>query len=334
MGSGSYSGETYRSAATSRAARGEADFAYTNTMRAAPPDKRKAHELLDVTDGKIKEARDSDDHPLSTPICVGLDQTGSMGRCAKLIHDKMPSLLQILLLNGYCPDPQISFGAIGDARHREKAPLQFGEFESDNRMDETIRNIFLEGLGGGGCHETYELYLWYATYRTALDRFEKRGEKGYLFIIGDEMAYDEVKASNVFDYAGGGLEVDLPFADLMEAAKKMWEIFFIFPKAGSYWNDDRVPDFWTPHIGQNFLRLEETEAVAELIGSTIGVCEGTVDLGTSLDHLRKDFDADDSTIKAVGNALEARAAAGSRLATATATGSVPEVATDEGAERL
>jgi hypothetical protein len=45
-------------------------------------------------------------------------------------------------------DPQIMFGAIGDATC-DRAPLQVGQFESDNRMDDDLGRILLEGGDAG-----------------------------------------------------------------------------------------------------------------------------------------------------------------------------------------
>jgi hypothetical protein len=39
------------------------------------------------------------------------------------------------------------FGAIGDAE-TDYVPLQVGQFESNNRMDDQLRGIALEGNGG------------------------------------------------------------------------------------------------------------------------------------------------------------------------------------------
>jgi hypothetical protein len=79
------------------------------------------------------------------------------------------------------------FGAIGDATC-DRAPLQVGQFESDNRMDDDLSRILLEGGGGGQKTESYELAMYFMARHTAADCYEKRGKRGYLFIIGDELA--------------------------------------------------------------------------------------------------------------------------------------------------
>ena len=82
------------------------------------------------------------------------------------------------------------FAAVGDATC-DRVPLQVGQFESDNRMDENLENMILEGGGGGQKTESYELALYFMARHTAIDCYAKRGRRGYLFVIGDEMAYPQ-----------------------------------------------------------------------------------------------------------------------------------------------
>ena len=74
----------------------------------------------------------------------------------RVLQTKLPQLLGLLLRKGYASDPQIMFGAIGDATC-DRVPLQVGQFESDNRMDDDLGRIVLEGGGGGQMTESYEL---------------------------------------------------------------------------------------------------------------------------------------------------------------------------------
>ena len=124
------------------------------------------------------------------------DVTGSMRGVPRALQAKLPQLLGLLLRKGYVAHPQIMFGAIGDATC-DRAPLQVGQFESDNRMDDDLGRILLEGGGGGQKTESYELAMYFMARHTATDCFGERGRRGYLFIIGDEMAYPRVKPGEV-----------------------------------------------------------------------------------------------------------------------------------------
>ena len=85
-------------------------------------------------------------------------------------------------------------------------PLQVGEYESDNRIDENVEKLVLEGGGGGQITESYELGLYFMARHTAIDCFEKRGKHGYCFIIGDEMPYPKVRKTHINKLIGDGLE--------------------------------------------------------------------------------------------------------------------------------
>ena len=155
------------------------------------------------------------EHPRSLAIAVLFDVTGSMRGVPRVLQVKLPQLLELLPRKGYTADPQIMFGAIGDATC-DRAPLQVGQFESDNRMDDDLGRILLEGGGGGQKTESYELALDFMARHTAIDCYAKRGRCGYLFVIGDEMAYPQVKPAEVGDVIGGGLQASLPLPALID----------------------------------------------------------------------------------------------------------------------
>jgi hypothetical protein len=95
---------------------------------------REVHPALDPLGVRARESRDSAEHPESLAIAVLFDVTGSMGGVPRALQARLPQLLGLLLRKGYARHPQIMFGAIGDATC-DRAPLQVGQFESDNRMD-------------------------------------------------------------------------------------------------------------------------------------------------------------------------------------------------------
>src|SRR3954470_1174606 len=189
MGSGAWSATSFFNNATTRSAAGVDTFAYS--VRAKQTGVLRVHQMLDPYGLGTRESRDSADHPDSNAILISLDVTGSMDRVVRGIHHDLPHLHELLLGHKYLPHPQILFAAVGDATC-DRVPLQVGQFESDNRMDQNLENLILEGGGGGQKTESYELMLYAAARHTAIDCWEKRQRKGYLFLIGDEMAYPDV----------------------------------------------------------------------------------------------------------------------------------------------
>ena len=124
------------------------------------------HPTLDPYGLTVRESRDSAEHPDSNPILISLDVTGSMGAVVRGIHRDLPHLHELLLGHKYIPHPQILFAAVGDATC-DRVPLQVGQFESDNRMDQNLENMILEGGGGGQKTESYELAMYVAARHTA-----------------------------------------------------------------------------------------------------------------------------------------------------------------------
>jgi hypothetical protein len=161
MGSGRWSTNVYDAAARYRAVTGASAFAYSDGGA------RDVHPQLDPS-GIRRESRDSDEHPRSLAVAVLFDVTGSMRQVPRALQAKLPQLLGLLLRQGYADHPQILFGAIGDATC-DRVPLQIGQFESDNRMDDDLGRIVLEGGGGGQKTESYELAMYFMARHTSID---------------------------------------------------------------------------------------------------------------------------------------------------------------------
>lgn len=70
-------------------------------------------------------------------------------------------------------------------------------------MDDDLGKILLEGGGGGQMRESYELAMYFMARHTSIDCFEKRGKRGYLFMIGDELAYPKAKRREIAKVIGG-----------------------------------------------------------------------------------------------------------------------------------
>jgi hypothetical protein len=303
MGGGKWSTNIYDEHNRYKAAAGKSAFDFSDRMHRAGRSSWHVHDSLNPLGVKMRESRDTGEHPESNAIMVMFDVTGSMGQVPVTLQKKLPELLGLLLRKGYISDPQILFGAIGDATC-DRIPLQVGQFESDNRMDENLENFFLEGGGGGQKTESYELAMYFAARHTDIDCWRKRGHKGYLFIIGDEMAYPQVKRKEVNGVMGDGLQEDIPLKTLIKELQKRYHVFYILPQAASYGGDGEVLGYWRGLLGQHVLELEESEAACETIALAIGLTEGTIDLTAGLNDLR-DFNVPTPIVRTVSTALAA-----------------------------
>ncbi|MEZ0066487.1 hypothetical protein ABIA32_002497 [Streptacidiphilus sp. MAP12-20] len=284
MGSGRWDTDVYTAAADYRAASGLGAFDYSDRARRGPRHTWRAHPSLDPLGLTLRESRDSDEHPDSLAVAVLFDVTGSMGNVPRVLQTKLPELFGLLLRKGYTRDPQILFGAVGDATC-DRVPLQLGQFESDNRMDDNLGNIFLEGGGGGQMHESYELAMYAMARHTATDCFDKRGRRGYLFLIGDELPYGKVKAREVREVLGERLPEDLPLAALLPELQRRWHVYYILPAGAAYAGNPEVLGRWRALLGQNVIELDDLDAVCETIALTIGLGEEAIDLDEGLADL-------------------------------------------------
>jgi len=154
-------------------------------------------------------------------------------------------------------------------------------------MDDDLGRILLEGGGGGQKTESYELALYFMARHTAIDCFEKRGRRGYLFVIGDEIPYPKVKRTEVSTVIGDRLQNSIPVEQVVADLHRTFDVYHVLPQMTSNWNNPRVHSRWAELLGQNALRLDEPAAICELIASTIGVAEGKVDLENLTDDLRE-----------------------------------------------
>jgi hypothetical protein len=301
MGGSYWSDEFYRARENVRAATGKSAFAYHDALRSVPVRMHKAHAKMDPKGVRVRESRDSAAHPNSKAIAVLFDVTGSMGQIPIVLQKKLAELMGLLIRKGYVEHPQILFGAVGDATC-DRVPLQVGQFESGIEMDDDLGRLYLEGGGGGQKTESYELAAYFMARHTAIDCFEKRGEKGYLFLIGDEQYYPRVKRKEVEAIIGDKLQGDIPVRELFAELRKRWEVFYLIPSGASHGGDPEIRRAWQNLLGQNVIALDDPAAVCETIALSIGLCEGRVGLDDGLADLR-DVGVGAPVVDAVSTAL-------------------------------
>lgn len=318
MGYGSYSAASYSSTIGAKIASGTS-FAYDSKVRSTHV--YEAHESLDPTKlnkagVNIREARDSADHPNTRPVSVGLDVTGSMASTPRIVQQSLSKLFGLLVRKGYCEDPALQISAYGDA-FSDYVPLQVSQFESSNNLDSHLDNLFLEGNGGGNGGETASLLWYYMNNHVVTDAWEKRGKKGYFFLIADEVALD-LTPEAVKKFIGAE---EVPTADKLTAKalatelQKKWEVFVLLLDNGSAYRQGSKK-FYTDLFGaQRLVILEDDTTVAETIGAIVGRMEN--------DDLDDDELIDDMVDEGFSKEVAARAAkAVAKINAFSPTGSV------------
>jgi len=218
---------------------------------------------------KLREARDSDNHPNSLAIVLGLDETGSMGRIPHyLVQEGLPHMVTTMMDAGV-PDPAIMFLGIGD-HFNDSSPLQVSQFESgDELLDEWLTKIFLEGRGGGNDGESYMLAWYFAAFYTSIDCFEKRNKKGFIFTIGDEPVHPNVSEKFLKKTMGDGEFKDYDSSELYEEASKKYDVFHIHTtetRTGQY---PETVNGWKEMIGNNLLIADDKTEIPNIIANTV-----------------------------------------------------------------
>lgn len=266
MGGGRWDDSTYHSAASTRAASKIDDFAYSKTATTTHTN-LDPKRINDKPFGKL-ESRDSEDHPNSNPVLVCFDVTGSNVRRARDAQKRLPNLMT--MLQKYLDDPQVAVAANDDYKVEGINAFQISDFESDNRVDDHIRSIRLISNGGSNDGESYDLALYAAARKTVLDSVEKRGKKGYLFMYADEPIFDHVDKHEVEAIFGDKLQKNIPIAEIIEEARRLFNVFLIWPEGGyAHAREQYVKLFGEDSV----LTLQHANLICELIASTIGLYE-------------------------------------------------------------
>ncbi len=231
---------------------------------------------------KVRESRDSADHPNSIAIAFGLDLTGSMSGIPKnLARRYLPNFMQVLLGLGVV-DPQVLFAGIGDVATDDRNAFQMGQFESTAElMNKWLTEMALELCdGGGNGGESYHLFAAALDAKTVTDCFTVRGQKGIAFITGDDRLFAE----------SGNRDMSTVFGDIAEArdgveaifrrAMRTWDIFCIIPDAHRAM---QCKASWSKVLGTMVIVAHSEEDICDIAGSLAALQTGAV---TSLRQLQ------------------------------------------------
>ncbi|MFA5397951.1 MAG: hypothetical protein WC346_18210 [Methanogenium sp.] len=258
---------------------------------------------MDPKNLSIREARDSDAHPQSLAIMINLDVTGSMGVIPEaIVREKLGNLMNTLIDHNV-KDAAVLFNAIGD-HVEDKYPLQVGQFESGTQeLNKWLTSTFIESGGGGQNRESYLLAWLVAGRHTSIDCFEKRGQKGFLFTIGDEACWDKLDKSSLSEIMGYDENVEgLSDKQLLTEAQRMYNVFHIHVQQGSYRNDPQILKYWKDLLGERLILLEDYDKISEVIATTVSVI-----LGANFDDVVNSFDNSTAMVvrNSVSNAVKA-----------------------------
>lgn len=218
---------------------------------------------LDPKGVKVRECRDSEEHPNTIPIILALDVTGSMGSACAAVARQLDKIITGLYAD--VKDVEFMVMGIGDFAYDE-APLQVSQFESDVRICDQLGKIWFERGGGGNAFESYTAAWYFALRHTDLDCW-KRGKRGIIITMGDEPLNPYLpgrKFNSVFGY--GSQDIDT--VDLYKQVTEKFDVYHIIitdPESSGRWYLERDKATWGKVLDGQHLFDKKSDELPEVI---------------------------------------------------------------------
>ena len=218
---------------------------------------------LDPKGVKVRECRDSEEHPNTIPVILALDVTGSMGSACAAVARQLDKIITGLYAD--VKDVEFMVMGIGDFAY-DRAPLQVSQFESDVRICDQLGKIWFERGGGGNAFESYTAAWYFAQNHTDLDCW-KRGKKGIIITMGDEPLNPYLPGKEfdrIFGY--GGQDIDT--VDLYKQVTEKYDVYHIIitdPECTAWHYLNRDKQSWGKVLDGQHLFDKKSDELPEVI---------------------------------------------------------------------
>lgn len=221
----------------------------------------------------MRECCDSDEHPNTLPIILGLDVTGSMGKASVKVAQKLNEIMTELYSDSDVPDIEFCIMGIGDLSY-DKAPIQMSQFESDIRIAEQLDAIYFEGGGGGNSFESYTAAWYMGINHCKLDCWD-RSQKGIIITLGDEMPNPYLPLKGFYGGLKGivgdnHLQGDIETTDLLNEAHEKFDLYHISvndPNSSYSRNNkgNKLDTAWRELLGDDSYYIANLDNLASII---------------------------------------------------------------------
>ncbi len=261
MGYGHYTNEAFHNLRSAKS--------YAKKTRSQIFTSRHLDPEMDPSKVVLRESRDSEEHPESLSIIIALDVTGSMGFvpeeiCKNTLPDLMGSLMEAGIAH-----PQVLFLGVGDFVY-DNAPLQVGQFESSAELlDRWLTKVYLEGGGGGNQGESYNLAYLFAARHTAIDCWEKRSTKGYLFTLGDEPCLPSIPGDVIGRLTCADIAQSVSTEHILAEAQERYRVFHMHIRHGGYSESKHSQSGWRDLMGQHLIQVADYTQVAKQVAQVV-----------------------------------------------------------------
>jgi len=212
----------------------------------------------------MRECCDSEEHPNTIPVIIGLDVTGSMGKVGVEVAKKINVIITELYKR--YKDIEIMIMGIGDLAY-DDAPVQISQFESDIRIAEQLDKVYMEHGGGGNGYESYSVAWYFGLNHCNLDCW-KRGKKGIIITTGDEPLNPYLPKHRLNDLSGDFNEANIETDELYKIAKEKYDIYHIaITDSGTsyYWYKEGIKDSFGNLLKNNLKKSGLDELASKII---------------------------------------------------------------------
>lgn len=221
---------------------------------------------------KCRESLDSADHPVTTPIIIGLDVTGSMSDLLNVTAQRLGEMVKDIIERQPVEGPQIMFCAVGDSRC-DRSPLQVTQFESDIRIASQLTELWFEQGGGGNNFESYPLVWYLAANKTKTDAWEKRQQKGVIFTLGDDGYPEQLLAREIEKVFGDRVSEDINTEALLAQVSRRYDVFHLMVMDRRSESTVKLPK-WRELMGERAISVTDVNAIPEIIVSLLECVAG------------------------------------------------------------
>lgn len=262
MGGGSWTTANYASYLSSTRGIKNADFINTASVNQFYT-ARRIDPALDPKGVKIRECRDSEEHPNTIPIILALDVTGSMGSACAAVARQLDKIITGLYAD--VKDVEFMVMGIGDFAY-DDAPLQVSQFESDVRICDQLGKIWFERGGGGNSFESYTAAWYFALRHTELDCWN-RGKKGIIITLGDE-PLNPYLPGREFERVFGYASQDIGTTELYREVTEKFDVYHIIitDRESSGWRClERDIKSWSELLDGQHLFVKKSNELPEVI---------------------------------------------------------------------
>lgn len=287
MGGGHWTSTSYNSYTSST--RGVSADAFATASYTAQ-EVYKSHKLDKLLNPKNinRLCRDNEEHPYTMPVILALDVTGSMGDASVRVAQKLNEIMTELYADDSIRDIEFCVMGIGDLAY-DDAPIQMSQFESDVRIAEQLDKIYFESGGGGNHYESYSAAWYMGVNHCTLDCW-KRGKKGIIITLGDELPNPYLPERYLESVTGDTLQGDVDSKELLKEAKEKFDIFHIAvdDHNTSYeWYSTKydLDKEWERFIGKENYFIANLDNLANTIIHIIKSCQTTEEVIFSTPNL-------------------------------------------------